>query len=90
MTNPTLKRAARALWFERGGSWSDASDRQKQQCIYEARAVLMAVRIPSDKVGGPVDVGYETMRHREVTTHRDARVCFTAMIDAILNDGEGE
>lgn len=87
MTNTTLERAARALWFERGGSWSDASDRQKQQCFYEARAVLIAVREPYDDTvfsAGQLsnDTSFRGLE-RLTTTH-------AAMIDAILNDGEGE
>lgn len=83
MTNPTLERAARALWFERGGSWSDASDWQKQQCVYEARAVLMAVR----NEGINIYHGSDPKSH---FPEYSAAEGFSDMIQAILNDGEGE
>lgn len=75
-----LERAARALWFERGGSWSDASDRQKQQCIYETRAVLMAVR-DNPNLPGVISVSSGRITANE---------CMAELIDAILGEGEGE
>ena len=64
-------------------SMADVNGWTEEKAYEIARAVLMAVREPDD---GTIGDGYETMRHREVTTHKDARVCFTAMIDAILNE----
>lgn len=101
MTNPTLERAARALWFERGGSWFDASDRQKQQCVYEARAVLMALlpdaptKSMAESVAHDDEGTFEPLHDLigfsgENKTRTVLRQAWIEGIQAILNDGEGE
>jgi hypothetical protein len=81
MTNPTLERAARAVCELHGGDyWDKAANYERDRYFDVARAVLMAVREPD-----------------EATRWRMAESCtgdtihdthFTAMIDAILAEGE--
>ena len=86
MTNPTLERAARALHESRSMCpWDTLSSDDRALCFSYARAVLMAVREPGREecyaVADRVGDGYSP--YEPVPT-----VFFTAMIDAILNDGQ--
>lgn len=90
MTNPTLERAARAS-FE-SHAWGDVGPDEKPHTwesltedwrdVYRkgARAVLMAVREPTDEQWGK---GIQKIDDEECLY-----AAFTAMIDAILAEGE--
>lgn len=81
-----LERAARALFV--GGvehisdhdGWIDLPDLFRNSLVTKARAVLMAVRVPCSDVveSGMIAGQFSGM----------ADVAFTAMIDAILAEGE--
>jgi len=93
MTNPTLERAARALidhWFDNNDHgpmvpvkqpWEDLSPKQRTYAIGQARAVLMAVREPDSEI-----VIAEGDKHG--WNNAPTPEAFTAMIDAILAEGE--
>jgi len=93
MTNPTLERAARALAKMDGWDW-DAMGKAsnpilpefRDDYLLQARAVLMAVR---DDPGEDAAKEGGRMRYHGAANY-GADEIFAAMIDAILNDGEGE
>lgn len=90
MTNPTLERAARALAERMMGA--PVGDGEWQAWVPDVRDVLMAVREPDSHILQSGDAGAAEFA-RDVDEYASpAMVCgaFTAMIDAILNDGEGE
>lgn len=94
MTNPTLERAERA---ERAVEEATFDELMPGQALIVARAVLMAVRDPDEAM-----VKAAEDREKEIVgTYGCAdptggfetdgpKICFTAMIDAILGEGEGE
>lgn len=76
-----LERAARALHESRSTvpwSWLDGADQYNVE--KQARAVLMAVRVPPSEIA---EAGYQITGYEE-----NCDVTFTAMIDAILNEKE--
>lgn len=82
MTNPTLERAARALYRADPESYG-AEDDMWSSYVEMARAVLMAVR----------DQGMNIYHSSDPKSHfpeYEAAEGFGDMIDAILSDGEGE
>lgn len=48
-----------------------------------ARAAIASMAEPTEEM---IDQGYEPIRYREVTTHRDAREAYRAMIQAALTE----
>ena len=81
MTNPTLERAARALFDATGADWDAISPTRQQYVVTATRAVLMAVlseleRYDSDYAGAYKDERGDYVRYED--------------LQAILNDGEGE
>lgn len=91
MTSPTLERAARALYRADPENYGTEDDMWSSY-VAMARAVLMAVREPENHILQAGDAGAAEFA-RDVDEYASpAMVCgaFTAMIDAILNDGEGE
>lgn len=82
-----LERAARALCTSIAGEsrWERLSDSARNSYRKHARAVLMAVREPDDDVW---EAGNEalSMNGLDSVEGDDSTVCFTAMIDAILNE----
>ena len=91
MTNPTLERAARAL-MDRAGYTEYGPVVPPSLAPELARAVLMAVREPDSHILQSGDAGAAEFA-RDVDEYASpAMICgaFAAMIDAILNDGEGE
>lgn len=90
-----LERAARAL-YEMGRpasataehwnlEWSEIGEGSRNEHREQARAVLMAVREPDDDVW---EAGNEALSMNGLYSVEgdDSTVCFTAMIDAILNE----
>lgn len=85
-----LERAARALALLQGAEWDARSametpggerpDEMRSGFLDQARAVLMAVREPDGDMLGAGD---------KVFNHGCHGSTWTAMIDAILADGEG-
>lgn len=94
MTNPTLERAARALAFVTADHkhtsdqwWDGLIDSEKEAAVDMARAVLMAVREPDeDMLTAGCEVGPDT--NSGCFNFEDGKTVFTAMIDAILAEGE--
>lgn len=97
MTNPTLERAAIAVWNPKAAGlrddeianvWLNQSDEERRLYFGIARAVLMAVREPdeAEKAGAFWLSEFQTPGS---DTHLRAVAgnTFTAMIDAILADG---
>lgn len=82
MTNPTLERAERAV--------EDATFNELMpgQALIVARAVLMAVREPDEAMVEAYETDEEWFDH-PVECYLNLKR-YTAMIDAILNDEEGE
>lgn len=97
MTNPTLERAARALCVANNtdpdGVYDYQFDQQWKRVVPLARAVLMAVREPelNDGGGDIYRAGFEAMFDAKFKDEYPMMSTgWEAMIDAILNDGEGE
>ena len=87
MTQTMLERAARAAYETPHGPrrlWSDLSDRGKDLAVNQARAVLMAVREPSDDLANKACQPIADT----VPFNPCPREAFTAMIDAILSEGQ--
>ena len=86
MTNPTLERAARALCEAMGEDWDNESPAWKSIHLSRARAVLMAVRSPDDRMD---NAGVEAANGVMEGWVDEGQVGFVwqAMIDAILADG---
>lgn len=88
MTNPTLERAARAVCELHGGDyWDKAAPYERGRYRDVARAVLMAVREPTDEMDA---AGFERLKSNQQNPSPEGTcsAVYTAMIDAILNDGE--
>lgn len=95
----TLQRAARAValeWYLADYDPEEAAKRANEDWdsfVWQARAVLMAVREPELNDGG-VDIyraGFEAMFDAKFKDEYPMMSTgWEAMIDAILNDGEGE
>lgn len=81
MTNPTLERAARAVRDATSGELTDG------QNLRIARAVLMAVREPDEKLVEAMNASAAFHVCLEHHAQTDARM-WRAGVDAILNDGE--
>lgn len=104
MTNQTLERAARAVALVRGWdeSYADEHDAERYHrengpaaYVDEARAVLMAVREPDEAmVKAATDLEEEIIGTYGCVEPTGAfqpngpKLCFTAMIDSILSDGD--
>lgn len=88
-----LERAARALWAENGKPYhmDDASPSMTipdarpdwQRFLPQARAVLQAIREPSEAMVVKGTDAYVTMGHYRV----DSKDCWQLMIDAALEEG---
>lgn len=89
MTNPTLERAARAGWpaIWHGETASPKILRMRAETIERARAVLMAVRSTDDETW---DAAEKKLPHGGMWDEVGMDDVWECMIDAILNDGEGE
>lgn len=88
MTNPTLERAARAVSEVMASAPAKAIN-NAEWIDFErkiARAVLMAVREPDEAMVNAWWSGLDDYYPDDGSIARG----HTAMIDAILNDGEGE
>lgn len=95
MTTPTLERAARALADHFGCEWETMRDADRETITGYCRAVLMAVRTPDEAMVKAAEDREEEI----VGTYGCAdptggfetdgpKICFTAMIDEILAEGE--
>ena len=82
MTNPTLERAARAAAIA-CEQVRPSDEHDAEAWTFIARAVLMAVRDEGMNI-------YHSSDPNSPFPDYSAAEGFTAMIDAILNDGEGE
>lgn len=86
-----LERAARAL-YEFGmmadcQTWDQLEKKYKEDFFDMVRAVLMAVREPDDAM---LTEGFYSLPGVGDPEREDANAIWTAMIDAILGEGEGE
>lgn len=88
MTNPTLERAARAVfdseaqddWDGSQLTWDEAPEEYRQHARRQARAVLMAVR--------ELPEGFISQRRKLFESTEYLEYDFTTVLDEILNDEE--
>lgn len=85
MTTQALERAARALAAceQSDYEFGDMADHYTKM----ARAVLMAVREPDEAMS---TAGFHSLPGVGDPEREDSNAIWTAMIDAILGEGEGE
>jgi len=85
-----LERAARALSDHFKCEWETMRDTDREMIRGYVRAVLMAVREPGEAMATAATDGHDTYWNYEADG-RPSGPCdtFTAIIDAILADGEG-